>query len=682
MIKSKKAFLFGFLILSLLSTILLIGFTKSAEASPGLITMSLTIGGTQALDVDTGQVGSSSPDTDLWWEQVTSTERFLVPENGAELGNLGIVDFDSVVDCSAYMLSTDPINGSVDNNTIPEGTVLVVRTNIGNYAKMRIDSYGYDLHVTIVYQDDGSPIVNWAARVYRVEMLWNNSMSVNDVAVSKDGNYVVAVNGTGIYYFASNSSNPKWWYLLDTSLMSVAVSADGEYVVAGSDSGYLCYFNASSARTGQQLDGVTWLSTYLFGPVERGTLDMSDDGEYVVTAGTGYNIYYFAGCRGRSGLNELSDWTYAASDYVYTVHISSDGRYVVAGGIDYLTSGGCVVFFKDANTTIGWTSPDWYASSSLTYPITDVVVSDDGYAIVAINNNKLYYWANATNLSGDPNATWTSTEGSLLNLWSVDMSADGSDVVAGTLPFTSLHLWAEARGRQGNQTETWVKSENVNMYDVGITDDGGIIATFAQDWENATYYPKACFFKSDGSMIGEFDLPGAIPYFAVSISGDGHIVAMGSGGSSLYVFEVLEDSSPPVIEDVYQEPANDTVTADDKVMVYANVTDEESGVKQASLNYTNGNGTWITVKMTNLEGNKWNGTIPAFLYDTYVNYTVVAEDQVGNTITTEEMGYTYQYHVIPEFPSFLILPIFIIITLFTATILQKNKRKTGPTSKC
>ena len=86
--------------------------------------------------------------------------------------------------------------------------------------------------------------------------------------------------------------------------------------------------------------------------------------------------------------------------------------------------------------------------------------------------------------------------------------------------------------------------------------------------------------------------------------------------------------------------------------------------------------------MTNLEGNKWNGTIPAFLYDTYVNYTVVAEDQVGNTITTEEMGYTYQYHVIPEFPSFLILPIFIIITLFTATILQKNKRKTGPTSKC
>jgi len=159
MIKPRKALLFSLMILSLLSAVFSIGFRMSAEASPGLITMSLTIGGTQTLDVDTGQVGSSSPDTDLWWSQVTSTERFLVPENGAELANLGIVDFDSVVDCSIYTLSKDPINGSVDNNTIPDGTVLVIKTNIANYAKMRIDIYGYDLNVTIVYQDDGSPIV-------------------------------------------------------------------------------------------------------------------------------------------------------------------------------------------------------------------------------------------------------------------------------------------------------------------------------------------------------------------------------------------------------------------------------------------------------------------------------------------------------------------------------------------
>jgi hypothetical protein len=58
-------------------------------------------------------------------------------QHGAEFASLGIVDFDSLLDCSIYSLSADPINGSVDNNTIPDGTVLVVKTSIGNYKKNR-----------------------------------------------------------------------------------------------------------------------------------------------------------------------------------------------------------------------------------------------------------------------------------------------------------------------------------------------------------------------------------------------------------------------------------------------------------------------------------------------------------------------------------------------------------------
>ena len=158
------------------------------------------------------------------------------------------------------------------------------------------------------------------------------------------------------------------------------------------------------------------------------------------------------------------------------------------------------------------------------------------------------------------------------------------------------------------------------------------------------------------------------------MSGDGRIVAMGDPGLlTLYVFEVLEDSTPPLIENVHQEPANDTVTPDDEVLVYANVTDDESGVKQVSLNYTNGNGTWVTKNMTNLEGNFWNGTIPTFEYCTYVNYTIIAEDKVGNTITTEEvLGYQHQYHVVPEFPTFLILPLFMTATLLAVTVYRRK----------
>ncbi|MDH5462535.1 MAG: hypothetical protein OEX09_09990, partial [Candidatus Bathyarchaeota archaeon] len=96
-------------------------------------------------------------------------------------------------------------------------------------------------------------------------------------------------------------------------------------------------------------------------------------------------------------------------------------------------------------------------------------------------------------------------------------------------------------------------------------------------------------------------------------------------------------------------------------------------VRQVVLNYTNANGTWVTVDMTNLEGNTWNAKIPAFPHATNVTYIIMAEDNEGNVITTEKLGHEYQYKVIPEFPSFLILPLF-MITILLAIIIHRKKR--------
>jgi hypothetical protein len=145
----------------------------------------------------------------------------------------------------------------------------------------------------------------------------------------------------------------------------------------------------------------------------------------------------------------------------------------------------------------------------------------------------------------------------------------------------------------------------------------------------------------------------------------------GNMGASSTVYFVV-DTTPPNITEVSQTPLKNNVRPEDEVKINATVTDNLSGVKQVTLNYTNGNGTWITLKMTNLEGNIWNATIPAFPYCTNVTYILIAVDNVNNIITTEEMGYEYQYHVIPEFPSFLILPLFMIATIL-AVIIYKRK---------
>jgi WD40 repeat protein len=527
------------------------------------------------------------------------------------------------------------------------------------------------------------------SKVYDVEMLWNNSMSVNDVAVSKNGSYLVAVNNTGVYYFASDDSSPKWWYLSSGGteyFLSVAMSADGEYLVAGNYNGYIHYFNDSIAATGQRLSP-TWKSVDLGGPggpVERGTLDMSDDGEYVVTGGTGIDIWYFAGCRGRSGSDEEHTWSNRIEDAeeVLAVDMSPDGAYVAAGGKYAYWTGtewhypGFVVFYKNANVAPYPTEWDWLSiTHSINTEIGDLALSDDGYAVVAVDEatiGTLYYWANATALSGAPNATWTNYGA----FDCVDMSADGDEVVAGTAPILpcGLHFWTGAKGLSGSdQDENWTRLTGENVLDVAMSDDGGVIAAATINVTTSDY--KACFFKSDGRMIGEFNLTQYTPL--VSMSDDGRIVAMGNplAHLTLHVFELLEDSTPPLIEDVHQLPTNDTVTPDDKVMVYANVSDDQTGVKQVTLSYTTDNETYFNVNMTNLEGYVWNGSIPAFEYCTWVNYTIIAEDNVGNTITTGELfGYWYQYHVIPEFPSLLILPLFMIATLLAA-IFRRRKRR-------
>jgi len=519
------------------------------------------------------------------------------------------------------------------------------------------------------------------SKIYGIEMIWNNSMAVNDVAVSTDGKYIAAVNETGLYYFEWNISNPKWWYL-GTTFLSVAISGDGEYVVAGDDSGYIRYFNNSRATTGERSNS-TWTSTSLFGAIERGTLDMSYSGDYVVVGGTGITLYYFAGCTKRSGSDESQTWSkvFGVNDF-RAVKISPNGEYVAAGGSN--STHGFVVFYKDATTASGSYDPLWVSWSSITAPIIDLAVSDDGYSVVAVDETieipegpaTLYYWADATNLSEDPEPTWTRNVAFLC----VDMSYNGDEVIAGTSPAgpCGLHFWANARELSGyDQVENWTRREGEVILDVAISDTGGLIAAAAQapDESNNTAY----FFKSDGTMIANFNLPQSSPL--LSMSGDGIITAVaGPGPDSLYVFQTLVDITPPVIENVHQQPANDSVYPEDEVMVYANVTDDLSGVKQVILNYTytNSTGTWNgTVIMENLEGNLYNGTIPAFPYCTNVTYVIIAEDNLNNIITTEEMGQEYKYHVIPEFSPQLLLPILVASTLLTMLIRKRKQiRKT------
>ena len=60
---------------------------------------------------------------------------------------------------------------------------------------------------------------------------------------------------------------------------------------------------------------------------------------------------------------------------------------------------------------------------------------------------------------------------------------------------------------------------------------------------------------------------------------------------------------------------------------------------------------------------------------TWVRYKIVAYDYAGNNATLGEAESYWAYHVIPEFPSSLILPLLIIPTLLAVIIYRRKKLK-------
>ena len=118
------------------------------NVNAGLVTYSFTLNLGEQLDVDTGTAGTLAS-RDIW---DTGTPASLLAQNGAVMAYVGSVDLNSVCDASQY---TFDINGISVLNLIV-GDVYLIQTNIGKYAKFRIDSvFGPIVGITVVYQDDG-----------------------------------------------------------------------------------------------------------------------------------------------------------------------------------------------------------------------------------------------------------------------------------------------------------------------------------------------------------------------------------------------------------------------------------------------------------------------------------------------------------------------------------------------
>lgn len=135
--------------ISLLVVLLIFGSISPSETvNANLVTYSFTINHGGSLDVDTGTAGTSSSMDILNF----GTPASLLTQNGAVMASADSEDFDSVCDTSLYVFDIT----SISTLTILEGDVYLIRTNLGNYAKLRVDEVNAPIVTfTVMYQDDG-----------------------------------------------------------------------------------------------------------------------------------------------------------------------------------------------------------------------------------------------------------------------------------------------------------------------------------------------------------------------------------------------------------------------------------------------------------------------------------------------------------------------------------------------
>jgi hypothetical protein len=138
------------------------------------------------------------------------------------------------------------------------------------------------------------------------------------------------------------------------------------------------------------------------------------------------------------------------------------------------------------------------------------------------------------------------------------------------------------------------------------------------------------------------------------------------------------DKTPPLIWDVKRQPEGD-VQPKQTVRILANITDLLSGIRDVILSYSiNSDPMWTNITMTlNTTTGAYEGTIQGQQANTLVKYKIAAYDNARNCMVEDNSGQYYVYTVIPEFPSPIILALFMAATLI-AMIFEGEKRILTP----
>ncbi len=259
-------------------------------------------------------------------------------------------------------------------------------------------------------------------------------------------------------------------------MSSFCTRALGSSVVAGSGLDVILYNNTSATPI--------WIDNPSINQV--GDIKISSDGNYIISEDYHTIRFYH-----RSSSNRL--WNYDAGESMWSLAISENGNYSVAGTAS-LTDTGKIIFFN--KTDFLWE----YQTNGY---IEDVVISTDGNFIAGVSRDNYLYFLNKSGSS-----LWNGSLG-VTEVCAATMTPDAEYIVASSdsnvylfnssITDPKLPLWSKNVGG-------WVNS-------LDITDNGEYIVSGGKNKK------VHLFSKSSPEPIFEFSVESSIRSVAISPNG-------------------------------------------------------------------------------------------------------------------------------------------------------------------
>jgi hypothetical protein len=315
------------------------------------------------------------------------------------------------------------------------------------------------------------------------------------------------------------------------------------------------------------------------------------------------------------------------------------------------------ILFLTRTYGVGWSAPETIQSAvaSTAFPVLSIDLSNGGLTCFWADNDVIYYkqcvkglWdSSATTLATEVNLredslscsyqTWGSRIEVIWNNGTIDnCNIRFCSLLTGTI---CKLMVTSSTGGTTNPTpgpHDYVEGSPVDV--AAISNSGYSFGYWLLDGENRTENPITVIMNVNHTLEAFF-----------------------------------VDNIQPEISTPMQEPP-ENVMEHQNVTITVNVTDLGTGVYNVTLWYNiNSTATWMPLNMTKISLNTYQAMIPGYGNSTLIKYKIIAYDNVGNEAVKNNEGQYYAYHVIPEFSSILILPLFVIATLLAVIFYRKKK---------